>query len=226
LHADEATSDSENAAPATPRSEANTEANAPGVTQQDTAPAPGPVAVEPAALQTEPPEISPAAATPGSVPLESHASSTIVLQDTFAEPSPQPAQPALSAEDEYRWLHGDKKKVHVVVCSAKEDLRRYLSKLLEGYGFDIAASIPIEAAQLSRLDPSTHDVLLIDRDTSHPLPQDAAGIIAVSDKPVLYNDSSVTAHSLQNGNPDFGLQLSERIQSLFTASGADVTAAR
>lgn len=119
-----------------------------------------------------------------------------------------------------------KKKVHVVVCSAKEDLRRYLSRLLEGYGFDIVAMIPIEAAPLSRLDPSAHDVLLVDRDTSHPLAQDAAGIIAVSNKPVLYNDSSITARSLRDGNPDFGLQLSERIQSLFTASGAGVAAVK
>jgi hypothetical protein len=148
------------------------------------------------------------------------------VKDTLADHKPLQAQPALSAEDEYRWLHGDKKKIHVVVCSAEEDLRRYLSRLLEGYGFDIAASIPIEAEQLSRLDPSSHDVLLIDRDTSHPLPQDAAGIIAVSGKPVLYNDSSITAHSLRDGNPDFGLHLSERIQSLFTASGASIAAVK
>ena len=224
--ADETVSVTENAAPVTTRMEENTGPDVPEATQQNTAPRQGPVAIELAPLPAEANEPPRAAAIPGSAQPESHASNIAAVKDTFADRNRPQAQPAMSTEDEYRWLHGDKKKIHVVVCSAKEDLRRYLSRLLEGYGFDIAASIPIEAAPLSRLDPSAHDVLLIDRDTSNPLPQDAAGIIAVSNKPVLYNDSSITARSLRDGNPDFGLQLSERIQSLFTASGAGIAAVK
>jgi hypothetical protein len=225
-HADETVSDTENAPPVTTRTEENTGPDDSGSTRETTAPKQGPVSIESAPLPVETPEPPRAAAIPEIADHVSHDSSAAVVKDTLADHKPLQAQPALSAEDEYRWLHGDKKKVHVVVCSAKEDLRQYLSRLLEGYGFDIAASIPIEAAQLSRLDPPAYDVLLIDRDTSHPLPQDAAGIIAVSDKPVLYNDSSITAHSLRDGNPDFGLQLSERIQSLFMAAGVNIAAVK
>jgi len=135
----------------------------------------------------------------------------------------QSVQPA-SEDDEYRWMHGSKKKLRLGICSAEEDSRRYLARLLGSYGFDIIATVPIDPEQLAALDPLTLDVLLVDRDTSHPLPQAAAAVIATWTTPVLYNDSTVTVDSLRRGNPDFGMQLSGRLQSLFDSTGTDTAA--
>jgi type II secretory pathway predicted ATPase ExeA/CheY-like chemotaxis protein len=187
-------------------------------------PRPGPVSMELAA-STEPQAITEKpTAEEGAGPAQAAGTDPTWQQETAELFESLPARQTDPEDDEYRWLHGHKQRPRIAVCSGEEDLRRYLSRLLEAYGYRVIAALPFEAGFLGELDQSGLDVLLVDRDTSHPLPADAAGIISTWDKPVLYNDSTITARNLREGNPDFGLELSERIRSLVESSDADIAA--
>jgi general secretion pathway protein A len=154
-------------------------------------------------------------------------STTIALQDVQSEPadtgarvpdtSPvQAPKPVTLTEAEQRWQNSQpKKKLRLVVCAAKPSSRQYLSRLLESYGFEVTAALDLDAAQLAQLDVTRIDVLLIDRDEStRQKSARLAGALPGWQGPVLYNDSAATEASLQQGNADFGLQLSRRILGL------------
>ena len=180
------------------------------------------------AASTEPPATAEKpAAKAGAGPAQAADTDPVWQQETAELFESLSASQADPEDDEYRWLHGHKKRLRIAVCSVEEDLGRYLSRLLEAYGHRVVVSLPLDTATLEYLEGcclSDIDLLLIDRDTSHPLPADAAGIISTWDKPVLYNDSTITARNLRQGNPDFGLELSEQIRSLLASSDADIAA--
>ena len=114
---------------------------------------------------------------------------------------------------------GVKKKVRIGLCAAQEGLRQYLSRLLESYGFDVVCALPLDAGQLAKLSPAQLDILLIDRpETGSPQPQAVTEQLASWNGPVLYNDSTATEVSLRKGNPDFGMVLARRINSLADAN--------
>ena len=121
---------------------------------------------------------------------------------------------------EQRKTHkGAKKKVRVGLCSPQEGLRQYLSRLLESYGFDVVCALPLDAEHLAELDPAQLDILLIDRPvTGTPQPASVTEQLADWNGPVLYNDSTATEVSLKKGNPDFGMVLARRINSLADAN--------
>ncbi len=131
-------------------------------------------------------------------------------------PHDQIGKTAAESAAEHRWEHGQpKKKLRIAVCSARESLRAYLSRLLESYGFDVAAAIRPDAAELARLDPEQFDVLLVDREEDAR--SQAGGVsdaISIWRGAVLYNDSVATEVSLQKGDPGFGMRLAQRINSL------------
>jgi hypothetical protein len=142
---------------------------------------------------------------------------------TDADDSRQPD----SGKDEPLWLPARKQSLRIAVCSAEEDLRRYLSRLLEAYGHKVTASLPVDVATFEYLECcglNDFDAVLIDRDTSNPLASNAASIIANWDLPVLYNDSTATARNLRMGNPDFGQELSEQLLALVNSSSANIAA--
>ena len=113
-----------------------------------------------------------------------------------------------------------KKKIRLALCSTQEGLQQYLSKLLESYGFDVVEAGPLSAQHLAALEPERFDVLLVDRsEDSLTQPPELTEILANWQGPVLYNDSSATEISLQQGNPDFGKVLASHISSLVAASG-------
>ena len=63
------------------------------------------------------------------------------------------------------------------------------------------------------------DILLVDRvEEGTPLHPELAELLANWHGPLLYNDAIATEVSLQQGNPDFGQSLAERIYSLADAS--------
>jgi hypothetical protein len=97
--------------------------------------------------------------------------------------------------------------------------------LLESYGFDVAAAISPDSAELASLDPARFDVLLIDRNEDDR--SQAAGlsdIISSWSGTVLYNDSVATEISLQKADPGFGAMLAQRINSLAGTSRSSTTA--
>jgi type II secretory pathway predicted ATPase ExeA len=111
-----------------------------------------------------------------------------------------------------------KKKVRIGLCSPQEGLRQYLSRLLESYGFDVICALPLEAEHLEKITPAELDILLIDRPETGTLqPQAVAEQLANWNGPVLYNDSTATEVSLRKSNPDFGMVLARRINSLADA---------
>jgi putative secretion ATPase (PEP-CTERM system associated) len=194
---------------------------------QPSTPRPGPVSMELAAGTKPPATTEKPAAEAGAGPAQAAGTGTAWQQETAELFESLSAGQTGPKDDEYRWLHGHKKRLRIAVCSVEEDLGRYLSRLLETYGHRVVVSLPVDAATLEYLEScclSDIDLLLIDRDTSHPLPADAAGILSNWDKPVLYNDSTITARNLRQGNPDFGLELSQRIRSLLKSSDADIAA--
>ncbi|MEN8206830.1 MAG: tRNA (adenosine(37)-N6)-threonylcarbamoyltransferase complex ATPase subunit type 1 TsaE [Pseudomonadota bacterium] len=112
-----------------------------------------------------------------------------------------------------------KKKVRLALCAEKEVLRQYLSRLLESYGFDVIKASPLGAEEIKALNPVDLNILLIDRaEDCTPLPADVANVLASWDGPVLYNDTTATAISLKQADPNFGQLLADRIHSLAEAS--------
>ena len=114
---------------------------------------------------------------------------------------------------------GAKKKVRIGLCAPQEGLRQYLSRLLESYGFDVICALPLDAEQLASISPAELDILLIDRpETGTHQSTAVAEQLANWNGPVLYNDSTATEVSLRKGNPDFGMVLARRINSLADAN--------
>jgi len=114
--------------------------------------------------------------------------------------------------------NGVKKKVRIGLCAPQKGLRQYLSRLLESYGFDVICALPLDAEHLKKITPAELDILLIDRpETGTPQPQAVAEQLANWNGPVLYNDSTATEVSLRKGNPDFGMVLARRINSVADA---------
>ena len=108
-----------------------------------------------------------------------------------------------------------KKKVCVAIFSAQAGLRQYLSRLLESYGLEAVAALPLSAEHLATLDPERFDVLLVDRPENTAFQSEGlSGALAQWRGPILYNDSMATEISLQKGNPDFGKVLAQQIKSL------------
>jgi type II secretory pathway predicted ATPase ExeA len=113
---------------------------------------------------------------------------------------------------------GNKKKNHrVAVASARATLCHYLSRLLESYGFDIVSAGPCNGQFIGSLKHNSHDALLID------CYEDAAGdmdhlatTLENWPVPVLFNDSMITEISLQQGSPEFGKELAERLTAILT----------
>jgi general secretion pathway protein A len=115
--------------------------------------------------------------------------------------------------------NGVKKKIRIGLCAPQEGLRQYLSRLLESYGFDVICALPLDAEQFEKISPAELDILLIDRpETGTAQPQAVAEQLANWNGPVLYNDSTATEVSLRKGNPDFGMVLARRINSLADAN--------
>jgi type II secretory pathway predicted ATPase ExeA len=122
-------------------------------------------------------------------------------------------------EDSYREQQPAKKKLRIGLCAEKKALGQYLSRLLESYGFDVTHRIELDIESLQALDASDFDVLLIDRvEDGTPQPPELAALLANWHGPLLYNDAIATEISLQQGNPDFGIVLAEKINSLANVS--------
>jgi len=94
-------------------------------------------------------------------------------------------------------------------------LCHYLSRLLESYGFEVVSTGPLNEEFLGSLELNPHDMLLVDcnEDTEFPS-QQLESMLVNWREPVLTNDSMATEISLQQGDPEFGNQLAERIHRL------------
>ena len=80
-------------------------------------------------------------------------------------------------------------------------------------------SVGLDAESLHSLEAEQFDVLLVDRaEQDGPLQPEAAALLTNWEGPVLYNDALATEISLQQGNPDFGQSLADRVHSLAEAS--------
>jgi len=117
----------------------------------------------------------------------------------------------------------NKKKRRLAVFSGREATRRYLSRLLESYGFDVVVAAPLEAAHIAALSPASIDVLLIDREESGTtLQAELEALLWSWEGPVLYNSALTTEISLRQGNPEFGRLLANQIDALADAAPAPV----
>ena len=94
-----------------------------------------------------------------------------------------------------------------------------MARLLESYGFDVVKASPLGAEEIKALNPVDLNILLIDRtEDGTPLPAEVARVLASWNGPVLYNDTTATAISLKQEDPNFGQSLADRIRSLAEAS--------
>ncbi|MGB5539346.1 MAG: tRNA (adenosine(37)-N6)-threonylcarbamoyltransferase complex ATPase subunit type 1 TsaE [Gammaproteobacteria bacterium] len=128
------------------------------------------------------------------------AATTYRVQDYAAvEPYAQPA----------------KKKLRLALC-ARGKSRRFLSELLEDYGFKIVDTFSPDDDLVAKLDPRLIDVLLIDaledaQDSSPAL----NALLASWPRPVLYNDAINTRTSQLRGRKEaLGRALTQRIYAL------------
>jgi hypothetical protein len=136
-----------------------------------------------------------------------------------AAPEPDSTGTTGYEEDLYREQQPAKKKLRIGLCAEKKALGQYLSRLLESYGFNVTHKVELDIESLKSLDASDFDVLLIDRaEDGTPQSPELASLLANWDGPVLYNDAIATEISLQQGNPDFGMVLANKINSLAGSS--------
>ena len=118
-----------------------------------------------------------------------------------------------------------KKKLRLAVC-ARGKSRRFLSELLEDYGFKIVDTFSPDDDLVAKLDPRLVDVLLIDaledaQDTSPAL----NALLASWTGPVLYNDAIGTRTSQLRGRKEaLGRALTQRIHTLADRRIPDPTA--
>jgi hypothetical protein len=140
---------------------------------------------------------------------------------TNIKTAPEPANTRTTGDeaDLYREQQPAKKKLRIGLCAEEKALGQYLSRLLESYGFDVTHTAELNIESLRSLDASDFDVLLIDQwEDGTPQQPELAALLANWDGPVLYNDAIATGISLQQSNPDFGMVLAEKINSLANAS--------
>jgi len=103
-------------------------------------------------------------------------------------------------------------------------LRAYLSRLLETHDFDIVSAGPLNEQFIGSLELTAHDILLIDwHEYSHGLPPVLLDTLTRWDRPVLFNDTTATEISLQQGNPEFGRMLAGQIRVLLGDRSIDTT---
>ena len=108
-----------------------------------------------------------------------------------------------------------KKKLHVALCSVKEDLLGYLSRLLESHDLEVISSGPLSIDQLDTINPDEIDVLVININEENTyVPPLLKKRLAKWPGPVYYNNSTATAISLRQGDAEFGRLLSERLTAL------------
>jgi general secretion pathway protein A len=110
-----------------------------------------------------------------------------------------------------------KNNARIAVASTRATLCHYLSRLLESYGFEIVSAGPFNEQFLGNLKHDPHDALLIDRyeDTA----ENMGHLVTTLDNwqvPVLFNDSMITEISLQQGSPEFGKELADRLTAIMT----------
>jgi hypothetical protein len=140
---------------------------------------------------------------------------------TNIKTAPEPANTRTTGDeaDFYREQQPAKKKLRIGLCAEEKALGQYLSRLLESYGFDVIQEVELDIESLKSLDASDLDILLIDRaEDGTPQHPELAALLANWHGPVLYNDAIATGISLQQGNPDFGQSLADRIHSLADAT--------
>ena len=164
-----------------------------------------------------PPAQSPVQSEPEPVPAPESGVEHAVPAPINIKAAPEPAGTGTTGyeEDLYREQQPAKKKLRIGLCAEKKALGQYLSRLLESYGFDVTHKVELDIESLKSLDASDFDVLLIDRaEDGTPQQPELASLLANWDGPLLYNDAIATEVSLQQGNPDFGQSLADRIYSL------------
>jgi hypothetical protein len=122
-------------------------------------------------------------------------------------PSPEPEEP-----------EAPRKKLRVALCSVKEGLLGYLSRLLESHGLEVVSSGPLSIGQLDTLNPDDIDVLVINinQDNTY-VPPPLKRRLAKWPMPVYYSDSTAAAVSLHQGDTEFGRLLAERLVELAEA---------
>lgn len=82
----------------------------------------------------------------------------------------------------------------------------------------MVSSGPLNEQFLGGLELTPHDVLLVDRheDEDHMTTR-LTEMLSHWSEPVLFNDSTATRLSLQQGNPEYGQGLANQIASLLPA---------
>jgi hypothetical protein len=88
------------------------------------------------------------------------------------------------------------------------------------HGFDIVSNGLLNEPFLGSVALTAHDILLVDHSESAGLQGPA--MPAMLDRwkqPVLFNDTTATGISLQQGNPQFGRDLAGRLLDLVKTTG-------
>jgi len=106
--------------------------------------------------------------------------------------------------------------LRIAIAAESELLRIYLSKLLNKFGIQVIAAVPLNAKELRALDEKSLDILLVELDDHlDNLDEAVYELFENWEKPVLFNDSLATEASLSQPNRlDYGRKLSQKLYSL------------
>jgi type II secretory pathway predicted ATPase ExeA len=183
-----------------------------------------PAPINPASDMSPPEEKSPAAETPVTASEPDTPASTgrpVVVATGSPETAKKQEQPksvpAIKpvSPPEPEKPEPPQKKLHVALCSVKEGLLGYLSRVLESHGLEVVSSGPLSLSQLDTINPDEIDVLVININEDNTyVPPPLKKRLAKWPGPVYYNDSTATAVSLHQGDAEFGRLLAEQINAL------------
>ena len=154
--------------------------------------------------------------------------------DTFTKKTPTPKTTPTSTKPSISVVSRDQKNVskgtvasldatgraadslRIAIAAESELLRIYLSKLLNKFGIQVIAAVPLNAKELRALDEKSLDILLVELDDHlDNLDEAVYELFENWEKPVLFNDSLATEASLSQPNRlDYGRKLSQKLYSL------------
>ena len=115
------------------------------------------------------------------------------------------------------------RSLRLAIIGESPVLRRHLRRLIEPFGIEVVAELPLEAADRGGIDPARLDMLLVDMDEQAQASAAAlCDLITEWNLPVLFNDSQLTQQSLDGAAPAFGNKLVAKLAGLLPDHTADL----
>ncbi len=126
------------------------------------------------------------------------------------------SEPMIRGRSKAQTMDRDHGQLRIAIAGESALLRSYLPRMLNSFGVEVVAAVPLSAEALHSLPTDNFDVLLVEHDDQLDCLDDRLfEILQAWAQPVLFDNSSVAETRLsQPDRLDYGRQLSQRLRSL------------